>query len=90
MVKFKLRANRYGQLYLPKVLQHELGRQIEAIADARAALIFVQGLSAAEVLESLKVINAELEHRSQVESYSKVAKSLSGEVVQGSPKLEGV
>ncbi|HEX68944.1 MAG TPA: hypothetical protein ENG10_01435 [Candidatus Bathyarchaeota archaeon] len=67
MVKFKLKMNRFGQLYMPVELRKELGMKLEAIANVRAVLIFPKGLKASDVLKSVKVIVADLKHRAQLE-----------------------
>lgn len=67
MVKFELKMNKYGQLYIPKELRSELGSELEALADARTSVMFRRGLKARDVLESLRVIMADLEHRAKLE-----------------------
>ncbi len=59
--------NSHGQLYLPKELRKELGRELEALANARTSVLFTKGLKAKDVLESLRVIMADLEHRARLE-----------------------
>ena len=64
MVKFKTQINPYGQLYLPKEIREELdAKHIEILGDAKAIVIYAEGLQPAEVLRSLKVVEADLEHR---------------------------
>jgi bifunctional DNA-binding transcriptional regulator/antitoxin component of YhaV-PrlF toxin-antitoxin module len=67
MVKFRIRANKIGQFYLPKELREELGHNLECIGNARAVVLFKSGMSAEDVLHSVRVIMADLEHRVELE-----------------------
>jgi len=67
MVKFKVRANPNGQYYLPKEVREELGERLELICNARAAVIFPEGMSLKTVLQSLEIIKKDLHHRRELE-----------------------
>lgn len=67
MVKFKVKANPSGQYYLPKEVREELGKKLELICNAKAAVIFPEGIPLTTVLQSLEVIQKDLHHRSKLE-----------------------
>lgn len=67
MVKFKLKANDYGQIYLPKEVREELGRNLELVGNTKTAVVFSAGLKAIDVLKSLKVLMLDLQHRAELE-----------------------
>lgn len=63
MVEFKFRQHN-GRMYLPKELQEVIqGRDVKAIADYRAALIFDARVSYEDVEKSLQVISGDISHR---------------------------
>ncbi len=63
MVEFKFRQHN-GRMYLPKELQEVIqGRDVKAIADYRAALIFDARVSYEDVEKSLQVISSDISHR---------------------------
>lgn len=63
MVKFKVKANPQGQYYFPKEVREELGKKLELICNARAAVIFPEGLRIETILKSLEIIRTDLNHR---------------------------
>jgi len=67
MVKFKVKANPSGQYYLPKEVREELGERLELICNAKAAVIFPEGLSLKTVIQSLEIIQKDLHHRRELE-----------------------
>lgn len=67
MVKFKVKANRSGQYYFPKEVRAELGEKLELICNAKAAVIFPEGLNYETILQSLEVIQKDLAHRRDLE-----------------------
>lgn len=67
MVKFRLKANDFGQIYLPKEVREELGRSLELVGNAKTAVIFSAGLKAVDVLKSLRVLMLDLQHRAELE-----------------------
>ena len=66
-----MNSNPQGQYYLPKVVRNEFGPKLELLADAKAGVIFPVGTSAQAVLESLEVIQKDLEHRVRLEKEEK-------------------
>lgn len=63
MVEFKFRQHN-GRMYLPKELQAVIqGRDVKAIANYRAALIFDAGTSYNDIERSTKIILDDIRHR---------------------------
>jgi bifunctional DNA-binding transcriptional regulator/antitoxin component of YhaV-PrlF toxin-antitoxin module len=67
MVKSKVKANPTGQYYLPKEVREELGDKLELICNTKAAVIFPEGIPPETVLQSLEVIQKDLQHRHELE-----------------------
>jgi bifunctional DNA-binding transcriptional regulator/antitoxin component of YhaV-PrlF toxin-antitoxin module len=63
MVKFQVRANPSGQYYFPKEVREELGRKLDLICNAKTAVIFNAETSLDTVLQSLEIIQKDLQHR---------------------------
>lgn len=63
MVKFKLKTNPVGQIYLPKEIREELGKELILIANAKVGVIFPTNESLDRILKSLEVILADLKLR---------------------------
>lgn len=57
-----------GALYIPVGLRRELGVEVKIIPGTGAAIIFRRGLDFRHVLSSLKVIEADLEHRIELQN----------------------
>lgn len=66
MVKFKLRSNPHGQVYLPKEVREELGTKYEGIGNARAFVIYPEGTPPEVVLGAVEVIEKDLRHRKEL------------------------
>jgi len=66
MVKFKVKANPQGQYYFPKEVRQELGKKLELVCNARAGVIFPEGTPLETVLDSLDVIQQDLDHRREL------------------------
>lgn len=66
MVKFIVKANPNGQYYFPKEVRQELGKNLELISNARAAVIYPQGTPIKTILTSLQIIQRDLQHRKQL------------------------
>lgn len=66
MVKFKLKGNPTGQYYFPKEVRQELGNKLEMICNARAGVVFPEGTPLETVLESLDIIQKDLNHRREL------------------------
>ena len=67
MVKFKLKANDYGQIYLPREVREELGRNLVLIGNTKTAVLFSAGVKTSDILKSLKVLMLDLQHRAELE-----------------------
>ena len=65
-MRFKLKSNLGGQFYFPKEIRDMWGHELELIPDLNCGAIYPSGISAREVLRSLKVVIADLEHRVEV------------------------
>ena len=63
MVELEASVSKAGILYIPKEIREAFGRRMKVITNARAALFFPAGAPYEEVLGSLRVIAADLEHR---------------------------
>ena len=74
MVKFKLRSNPHGQVYLPKEVREELGTEYEGIGNARAFVIYPKGTPPNEVLGALEVIQKDLHHRQELREKETIIK----------------
>jgi len=66
LVKFKLKGNPTGQYYFPKEVRQELGNKLEMICNARAGVVFPEGTPLETVLESLDIIQKDLNHRREL------------------------
>lgn len=71
MVKFRVKANPQGQYYFPKEVREELGKQLELICNAKAAVVFSAKTPLKTVLKSIEVITKDLRHRVELEKESK-------------------
>jgi hypothetical protein len=67
MVKFEIKSGLSGQYYFPKEVRVELGKELDLICNAKAAVIFSKNTPLKTVLESLSLITKEIEHRLQLE-----------------------
>ena len=67
MVKIKLKTNRVGQIYLPKYIRDEWGSEFEFIPNLTSGILYPSGTSAKDVLRSLRVVMADLEHLAELE-----------------------
>ncbi|MEM3613179.1 MAG: hypothetical protein QXH40_03860 [Candidatus Bathyarchaeia archaeon] len=63
MVEIKLKLTQGGNLYLPKEIRQAFTRELKLISNALAVLIFPANASYEDVLGSLRVIEADLQHR---------------------------
>jgi len=73
LVKFKLKSNPHGQVYLPKEVREELGQFYEGIGNARAFVIYPEGTPINVVLNALDVIVKDLRHRLELEKLDRGA-----------------
>ena len=63
MVEIDVRLTKIGLLYLPKTIRESFGRNLKIIPNASAAVIFPKDMPYEDVLESIKIIKADIEHR---------------------------
>ena len=66
-MKIILKANRQGQVYLPKLLRDQWGDEYVLIPNAQGGFIYPKGVSAKDALKSLEVVKKDLEHRAELE-----------------------
>lgn len=71
MVKFKVKANPSGQYYFPKEVREEFGEKLELICNARAGVFYPEGTPLKIVLQSLKLVQRDLQHRLELEPAEK-------------------
>jgi bifunctional DNA-binding transcriptional regulator/antitoxin component of YhaV-PrlF toxin-antitoxin module len=67
MVKFHTKANPQGQYYLPKEVREELGKELDLICNAKAAIVYNSNTPLELVLKSLKVIANDVQHRIEIQ-----------------------
>jgi bifunctional DNA-binding transcriptional regulator/antitoxin component of YhaV-PrlF toxin-antitoxin module len=67
LVKFRLKTNPVGQIYLPKEVREELGDRYILVANSRAAVIFPEDAPLELVIKSLEVIILDLKNRLELE-----------------------
>lgn len=75
MVKYEIRSNPTGQYYLPKEVREELGPKLFMICSAKAAIVFCPDEPIDVILESLKLIELDLEHRMQIQKREEARES---------------
>jgi hypothetical protein len=63
MVELKTKITESGVLYIPKTVREAFTRNIRIIPNATAALFFPDHVDYEDVLASLKIITADVEHR---------------------------
>lgn len=66
-MKIELKANRQGQIYLPKLLREQWGVEYILIPNAQGGYIYPKGAGAKGALKSLEVVQKDLEHRAELE-----------------------
>jgi len=67
MVKFKVKANPSGQYYFPKEVRTELGKELALICNTKTALIFSENTPLNIVLQSIQIIEQDLQQRLQMQ-----------------------
>ncbi len=69
MVKFVQKLDRNNKIYIAKPLrQAGLVNTIEILPDAKAAVIYKAGTKTEDIIESLRIIMADLRHRAKAEA----------------------
>ena len=66
-MKIALKANKQGQIYLPKLLRDEWGNEYILIPNANGGYIYPKTVKAEDALKSLEVVKKDLEHRAELE-----------------------
>jgi len=66
-MKIELKANRQGQIYLPKILREQWGSEYILIPNAQGGYVYPKAAGAKGALKSLEVVQKELEHRVELE-----------------------
>ena len=67
MVRFKLRANGYGQYYFPKAVRDEFGRELELEPNLKTGVIYPAGTPPDVVLKSLRALVEHFKQRVELE-----------------------
>lgn len=67
-MKIELKANRQGQIYLPKLVRDEWGNEYILIPNANGGYIFPKHVKPKDALKSMDVVRKDLEHRAQLEA----------------------
>lgn len=63
VVEFDLKINpEQGTAYIPKEIREALGREIKAVPNRTAVLLFPKNIRIQDVLKSVDAIKADLEH----------------------------
>ena len=63
MVKLKTKLNQGGQLYIPKEVREAFGRHMNILTDATACVMFPEDTEYEDILRSLEIIEADIQHR---------------------------
>jgi hypothetical protein len=63
MVELETKITASGVLYIPKTIREAFGRNMKIVPNASAALFFPADARYEDVLCSLKIIMADIEHR---------------------------
>lgn len=63
MVELETKVSISGVIYIPKEIREAFGRKMKIVPNAKAALFFPADASYEDVLSSLKIITADIEHR---------------------------
>lgn len=82
-MKIELKANRQGQIYLPKLLREQWGLEYILIPNAQGGYIYPKGAGAKRALKSLEVVQKDLEHRAELEAAKEVLKAEQGQEAKG-------
>jgi len=66
MVELETKITASGVLYIPKTIREAFGRKMKIIPSVSAALFFPADARYEDVLHSLRIIMAEIEHRARM------------------------
>jgi bifunctional DNA-binding transcriptional regulator/antitoxin component of YhaV-PrlF toxin-antitoxin module len=76
MVEMKTKITDAGVFYVPKELRDAFGLKIKIIPNAAAAVFFPQNARYKDVLTSLQIIQADIEHRIELERQTRGGNTL--------------
>ena len=62
-MEFETKTGPQGHLYIPKKIRRTLGEHIKILPNATAVILFPTNASYKDVLNSLRIIEADLRHR---------------------------
>lgn len=75
MVEFKLKINPKQSLaYIPREISKVLGREVEAVANRVAVLMYPKDMDTLDVLKSLEIIQMDLQHKIELEKRRRIEK----------------
>ena len=63
MVELTTKMTESGVLYVPKEIRESFGRHLKIISNASAVVMFAREVSYEDVLTSLEIIKADIQHR---------------------------
>jgi len=63
MVELRATMTKSGVLYIPKEIRESFGRKLRIIPSASAVVMFPEHVDYEDVLKSLEIIKADIEHR---------------------------
>lgn len=63
MVELKTKITESGVLYIPKEIRDAFGRHMKIITDAIAVIMFPEDTEYEDVLTSLEIMKADIQHR---------------------------
>lgn len=63
MVKLTTKITKSGVLYVPKEIREAFGRHMNILTNATACVMFSEGTAYEDVLTSLEIMKADIEHR---------------------------
>lgn len=66
-MEFELKTGVQGHVYFPKAIRGVLGDKMKILPNSHAALIYPEGTSSQDLLDSLSVIMADLKMRKKTE-----------------------
>ena len=67
-MKIKLKANKQGQIYLPKILREQWGNEYILIPNAEGGYMYPVRAGVKGALRSLEVVEKDLRHRVDIEA----------------------
>jgi len=62
-MRYEIKTGTQGHIYLPKQVREALGPNLALFPNAAAAVLAPVGMSYEDILKSLEIIKADLEHK---------------------------